>query len=643
MKRSGELAIAWQQNLKLKLYQLNEKLTLFKELFGSLPLKFFRQIAIMQIVVSTFVILTTSWMARYYLKTYITTQAQEQLKESLTFIKQSITTQQVSPITWCKSLKLNWKTRYTLIDSQGTILCDNYLDPKHQSNQLSAPEVKEALRNGYGQNLRLNKVNNSQSIHGAIALNIMKDGLEQRFIIRQTVPLRELARAIKDLDKSIILFLIPLIILTSIVSLCGALQVSFPLSSILKKVEKMKRITREDKNSFINHSDEWSVVEQTLDKAQEGLESYFDELYNENEKISTVMESITDSMLAIGLNENILFANNHFKKNFLPKEIKGQDVSKFKIWEINRNLELQTLFNDCLLQRQSVKRQNMSLPIKGGKRNNYFDIKVSPLIDQKGNIFGAVGVFHDVTERRLAEQMREDFVANVSHEVRTPLTALKGYAQVIKSTPADKLPSTIPFLNKIEENADRLTHLFNDILQLSVIESRQKTHKETIEVKPLTERVISTLKHNYQEKNIHINTNYEEHKIWANTALLEQVLTNLIENAYKYIPSEGNITVSWSTSEKKKWTILKVEDDGPGIPKEHHSRLFERFYRVDSGRSREAGGTGLGLAIVKHIISNHNGKITVDSPKGKGTIFTVKLPSHYDNRNSFTEQTENHS
>jgi two-component system phosphate regulon sensor histidine kinase PhoR len=626
------LVIAWQQTLSKQLTPLLKKLSLLPELLGSLPLKFFRQIAIMQIVVSTFVILTTSWMARYYLKTYITTQAEEQLKESLTLIKQSIHTQKLAPLTWCKSLKLSWKTRYTLINSQGIILCDNYLDPKHQSNQTSAPEVNQALRLGYGYNLRLNKVDNQEWIHGAIAINSMEQGLDQRYIVRQTVSLNELSRALKELDKSIILFLIPLIILTSLISLWGALQVSFPLSSILKKVDKMKRVTREDKNTYINNSDEWSVVEETLDKAQEGLEGYFDELYNENEKISTVMESITDSILAIGLGENILFANNHFKKNFLPKEIKSQEVSKFKVWEINRNLELQSLFNDCLLKRESVMRTNMSLPVKGGKRNNYFDIKVTPLIDQKDNIFGAVGVFHDVTERRLAEQMREDFVANVSHEVRTPLTAIKGYAQVIKSTPVEKLPSVEPFLDKIEENADRLTHLFNDILQLSVIESQQITHKETIETKSLTERVISTLKHNYKDKNIHIESEYFEHKIWANTPLIEQVLTNLIENAYKYIPSDGHIIVSWKSIDEGRWSVLQVADDGPGIAKQHHSRLFERFYRVDSGRSRDAGGTGLGLAIVKHIVSRHNGKISVESPKDRGTIFTVKLPSHYDTR-----------
>ena len=571
-------------------------------------------------------------MARYYLKTYITNQAQVQIKESLTLIKESIHSQNISPLKWCRTLRLNWKTRYTLINASGEVLCDNYLNPNHLPNQLSYPEIKQALRYGHGQALRSSDVNQTQMIHGAISIDSEENNLSQIYIIRQTTPLAELAQATKELDRSIMIFLIPLIIVTCLISLWGALQASFPLRSILEKVDKMKRVTNEESDLESDKADEWSSVEETLDKARLGLEGYFTDLYNENQKMSTVMESIMDSILAIDLSGTILFANNQFKKNFLPKEIRRKEMVKFKFWEINRNLELQSIFNECLLRKESVKRGNMNLPIKGGKRTSYFEIKVNPLIDQQGHTFGAVGVFHDVTERRLAEQMREDFVANVSHEVRTPLTAMKGFAQVIKSTPDDKLATIKPFLSKIEENSDRLTHLFNDILQLSVIESQQKIQKETLDTVPLTERVISNLKHNYKSKNIKLNTIYNVEKLWGNSALIEQVLTNLIENAHKYIQSEGEITVEWSSSDKGTWAVLKVKDNGPGIPKEHHSRLFERFYRVDSARSRDAGGTGLGLAIVKHIIVQHQGKISVESPKEGGTLFTVKLPSHYDQR-----------
>ena len=604
--------------------------TPYRRLMDSLPWRFFRKLAMMQIVVTSLIIVTTAWMARYYLNTYITTQAKEQLKESLQLIRQSIETQKISPISWCNSLKLNWGTRYTLVNAQGTVLCDNWLKPEDMGNQHKYPEIQDALRFGHGTHTRFSQADQTNLIFGAIAIDSVLDGLKQRFLIRQAVPLNKLDTAMKELDNSIIIFLFPLLIITSLVSLWGSMQVSFPLRSILKKVDKMKRVTNaEDVPYLTENGDEWSIVEKTLEKAQEGLEHYLDELHNENEKMGTVMESITDSILAIGLHENILFANKQFKKNFLNKDVKRKEISKFKIWEITRNMDLQNLFNDCLMSNDSVKKKNMELPIKGGKRTSYFDIKVNPLFDQNGNIFGAVGVFHDVTERKLAEQMREDFVANVSHEVRTPLTAMKGYVQILKDAPDDSLPQNRGFLDRIEQNSDRLTHLFNDILNLSVIESKNKVEKFSIDAADITNSVISNVKLSYLEKNIEIESNIEVEKIWANPQLLEQVLTNLIDNAFKYTPEGGKVCVSWTENLENKVAIFKVKDTGLGIPKEHLPRLFERFYRVDPSRSREMGGTGLGLAIVKHIINTHSGNISVESKPEKGTTFIVKLPAHY--------------
>jgi two-component system phosphate regulon sensor histidine kinase PhoR len=634
LRRYEVLVIAWPQNLKrLIIKRDNNSAELgasFNVLMDSLPWRFFRKLALMQILVSSLVIISTAWMARYYLKTYITTQAEEQLEESLTLIKNSIQTQNISPLNWCKSLKLNWTTRYTLINTQGRVLCDNYLKPELLENQLDYPEIQDALRFGFSSQIRFEQVAGTNMIYGAVSIDTLISGIKERYIIRQTVPLHKLDRAMKELDRSIFIFLFPLLILSSLVSLWGSLQVSSPLRSILKKVDRMKRVTKDQIPAVsFNPHDEWGIVEKTLDQAQEGLERYIEQLYNENEKMGTVMESITDSILAVGLDEDILFANHHFKKNFLSKVIKDKDILSFRIWEITNDIELQTLFNDCLLTGEPVKRRNIELPIKGGKRNSFFDVKVNPLFDQKGDIFGAVGVFHDVTERKLADQMREDFVANVSHEIRTPLTAIKGFTQVIKDTPPEDHVNVMPFLDKLEANADRLTTLFNDILHLSVIESKQKIAKESMHPQDLTDNVLMNVKQSYRQKKIVVHTEYDIEKVWVNPPFMEQVLTNLIENAYKYTPEEGELFITWKLSENKKWDILKIRDTGHGIPKIHHERLFERFYRVDSGRSREAGGTGLGLAIVKHIVSVHNGKISVESKEGLGTTFTVKIPAHY--------------
>lgn len=628
------LVIAWPQTLKQVVTRekdSSEELTSsFNSLMDSLPWRFFRKLALMQIVVSSLVIISTAWMARYYLKTYITTQAEEQLEESLTLIKNSIQTQNISPIKWCQSLKLNWTTRYTLVSTSGKVLCDNYLKPELMEDQLGYPEIQDALRYGFASQIRFDRVAGTNMIFGAVSIDALVNGLKERFIIRQTVPLYKLDRAMKELDRSIIVFLLPLLILTSLVSLWGSLQVSSPLRSILKKVDLMKRVTKEQVPSVNpQNQDEWGIVEKTLDQAQRGLENYLERLYNENEKMGTVMESITDSILAIGLDEDVLFANHQFKKNFLSKSLKNENIFSFKIWEISNDLELQSLFNDCLLTGEPVKRRNIELPIKGGKRNSFFDVKVNPLFDQKGDIFGAVGVFHDVTERKLAEQMREDFVANVSHEIRTPLTAIKGFTQVIKDTPEENMAQALPMLDKLEANADRLTSLFNDILQLSVIESKQKVHKESVHPLDITETVLMNVRQGFTDKKVSVSTECDLDKIWANPQFMEQVITNLVSNAYKYSPEGSEIKVIWKKSDNGKWDILKVKDNGPGIPKVHHERLFERFYRVDSGRSRDAGGTGLGLAIVKHIVGIHNGKISVDSKEGEGTTFTVKIPAHY--------------
>lgn len=604
----------------------------------SLPWRFFRKLAMMQILVTAVVIIATAWLGRYYLKTYTVNQSISQLNQSLTLIKQSIIGQQISPIKWCQSLKKNWSTRYSLIDSTGKLLCDTHPDTNDSISLLSFPDVQDALRLGIG-NYLVNLDNEETTVvYGAIAIDSVVNGLKQRFIIRQELPLTKLDSAMKELDQSIMLFLFPLLVLTSLLSLWGSLQISFPIRSVLKKIDKMNKISDQDLPSPQNKegalligsdNNEWAIVERTLDRAKKGLEEHLEELHNENQKMTTVMESITDLILAVGLNDNILFANNHFRKNFMVKEVKKKELSKLKIYEVCHLDEVLDLFKQCLLTGESLKKRNLELPVKGGKRNGYFDIKVSPLFSLSGEIFGAAGVLHDVTESRLADQMREDFVANVSHEVRTPLTAMKGYVQIIKSLPSDKTTEIKNYLNKIEQNSDRLTALFNDILNLSVIESKQKTPKQTVDPKALTNTVIANVKQSHTEKNIRVEQDCQIDKVWADPLLLEQVLTNLIDNAIKYSNTECHIKVTWKKSEKERWSVLTVSDNGIGIAKEHLPRLFERFYRVDSGRSRMMGGTGLGLAIVKHIVQNHNGKISAESTLGKGTTFTVKLPAHY--------------
>lgn len=233
-----------------------------------------------------------------------------------------------------------------------------------------------------------------------------------------------------------------------------------------------------------------------------------------------------------------------------------------------------------------------------------------------------------------AEKMRIDFVANVSHELRTPLTSIKGYTETLLHDLEDGRELDADFLKIILKNSNRLLDLINDLLDLSAIESRaEELSLAKLDTQELTAHVVKQVKHQAEEKNSSIQILSDQAPLYADPKRVEQVLTNLIENAIKYCPKNSTVTVAWS--EVTDGTLLKVSDNGRGIAPKYLERLFERFYRLDKGRSRESGGTGLGLSIVKHIMHRHEGTVSVESELGQGTTFTCFFPSKISTSNPF--------
>jgi two-component system phosphate regulon sensor histidine kinase PhoR len=224
-----------------------------------------------------------------------------------------------------------------------------------------------------------------------------------------------------------------------------------------------------------------------------------------------------------------------------------------------------------------------------------------------------------------AEKMRIEFVANVSHELRTPLTSIKGYAETLLQDLEDGRKMDPDFLRIILKNSDRLLALINDLLDLSAIESgADELHPAELDIKEITDHVALHLETLAQKKNTQIITEVHTPNVPADPKRIEQVLTNLIDNAIKYCPPQSEIRVKWTLEANE--VVLRVSDNGPGIAEKYLDRLFERFYRLDKGRSREMGGTGLGLSIVKHIMQRHNGTVHAESILGKGTTFVCKFP-----------------
>ncbi len=595
------------------------------QFINKIPWRFFKKIALSQIILTTIVILATGFSARYYLKVYITNQSLNQVVESLEIIKHSITTHSINPVSWCESLKLNWSTRYTLIDMQGKVLCDNYLDIKKLDNHLYRPEVQDAIKKDFGTSKRYSSSSESDMIYGATSLTSNKT----EYIIRQAVPLKQVTLAMERLDKSILIFFFPLIIITSLLSLWTSLQVSFPLRSLVTKISNLKnlKISPNGLESAIAIDDEWHLVERTLDRAERELANYIEELQLENKKFSILMESNSDAILAIDNNENVLFINKRYHKNFISEELSKaiKDKKGLKLIEVSRKLEVHDLLREALKDKASSKVRNIELEMVGRSEKGWFDITTSPLISDDGQTLGAICTFRNISHKKLAEQMREDFVTNVSHEVRTPLTAMKGYVQIlqgIKEVTENKIVKEA--ISKIEHNSNRLTLLFQEILNLSVIESKHKLYLTETSTEDITQTVLLNLKqvHLGNDKKIECFFNIE--KVNIDAALIEQVLTNLIDNSYKYGNPNGNIIIRWEPIDGA--FNLYVEDDGPGIDISHQKRIFERFYRADSSRSRNLGGTGLGLSIVKHIVQKHKGTIVTFTNDKGGISFKITIP-----------------
>lgn len=347
-----------------------------------------------------------------------------------------------------------------------------------------------------------------------------------------------------------------------------------------------------------------------------------EEVLAERDELATLVGGISDAILALDLEESPLFYNSQFAV------LVGQDrlnSGKSKLIEMIKDADIVHAFRFSLAEGKTFHLK--AVPHMTGDRKKYYSLSISPLKRPDRSLYGAVGIFHDVTEMHQADQMRIEFVANVSHELRTPLTAIKGYTDTLLDDLKTGREIEKNFLEVIHRNTDRLIHLIGDLLDLSSMDSRVDTlSKEKISTEEITNRMIAQVRKNVEAKNQSITAHFSVSTIHADVKRVEQILVNLLDNASKYSPAGGKIILEWRKHPNNEDALLKIKDEGPGIPPEHHDHLFERFYRVDKGRSRDMGGTGLGLAIVKNIMLRHGGAVWVESVMGEGSVFTCQFP-----------------
>ncbi len=517
-------------------------------------------------------------------------------------------------------------TRITVIKADGTVMGDSEKDPEQMENHADRSEVIEAKKSGHGSSIRFSNTIKRDMIY--VALPIKMDG-KVIAVVRTSLPLKSVNEELGSVTINITLGILLAAIISGLLSLYLSARIARPLEQLKDGAERYARGELSYRLPEFNIY-ELEVLSEAMNEMSLQLKERLERVTGQRNEQEAVLSSMVEGVMAIDTEERIISMNNAAGKlmQVLPEHAVGRTIH-----EIVRNTELQN-FATRILATPRPQEKEIVLHTDGEK---HIQAHGTLLRDSKGRGIGAVVVLNDITQMRRLEEVRRDFVANVSHELKTPVTSIKGFVETLIDGAVNDVDSSKRFLEIVGRQADRLNAIIEDLLTLSRIE--QEAEKEEIplerhEIKQVLQAAIVAVGIKANQKNIKINLNCENNiKAEINAPLLEQAVVNLIDNAVKY--SNENSAVEVAAKEDDSNIAISVTDHGAGIGKEYLPRLFERFYRVDKARSRKLGGTGLGLAIVKHIVLAHGGKVYVNSTPGKGSIFSIELPNPQETSSEF--------
>jgi two-component system phosphate regulon sensor histidine kinase PhoR len=492
--------------------------------------------------------------------------------------------------------------RVTYIDKVGKIIYDSIKNGEVMENHNDRQEVIEARKSGSGFAMRYSKSTQVNMMYFATAFG---DGL----IIRSSMPLK----IVNGLGSKYFKFYLVAIIFSALMSIWFSLKLS---NIILKPIMDLTFITsRVSKGEFhrrakILAGGEIGELAKNFNEMADKLEVTLNEVIDKQNRLEAILQSMDSGVIAVDRNNKVIMINPYAKKMFgVTKDIIGQNLL-----DNIRDFELENIFHQS---DDAYKEIKILWPQERELR-----IKTADIINRSEHI-GTVAVVQDITEVKKLEKMRTQFVANVSHELKTPLTSIKGFAETLKYV--EDAATKEKFLNIINEETERLTRLITDILILSHIEQQTELKSEKIDVNKIVQDVYNLMKNTADVKEIHLSIDQQNLKpLIGDADKFKQMLINLVDNAINY--SEVGDSVFIGTEYKANKCILWVKDTGVGIAESQIPRIFERFYRVDKARSRSKGGTGLGLAIVKHIVLKFNGRIYVESELGCGSKFIIEIP-----------------
>jgi two-component system phosphate regulon sensor histidine kinase PhoR len=516
--------------------------------------------------------------------------------------------------------------RVTVIDSDGRVLAETARDPETLENHLDRPEVQQALLTGAGESVRHSKTVNQELVYRAVRY---QPAGRSPVIIRMALPLGEIDSSLAELRGKLLLASLVILVIGTVASLGFSRMFT---TRVQRLKDFSRRVAEGDFRPLLAEEprDELADLGEALNETAKQLDFEIRLLSSERNRSGAILRSMVEGVAVIDAQERLVFCNRAFSEilSLNPASIEGRPLI-----ELVRISDLLGLIRRALRGEEGLRSdiamgivQQRSFVVTAAPVNA---LEVGPASGAEAaeKPSGAVVVLHDVTELRRLERVRQDFVANVSHEFKTPLTAIQGFAETLLAGALDDPNNNRRFLEIIRDHAARLARLTDDLLKLARIEAG----KLEIEFSPvgLTELIegcaeTTLLKASRKQITLEIEIPPGLPAVRGDASLLRDVLQNLLDNAIQYTPAGGRIRVNATAGVRE--AVITVADTGIGIPLAEQERIFERFYRADAARSREAGGTGLGLSIAKHIVEAHGGRLWVESTVGSGSRFSLSIP-----------------
>ncbi|EDO0502601.1 PAS domain-containing protein [Listeria monocytogenes] len=507
--------------------------------------------------------------------------------------------------------------RITVIDSEGDVVADTKKDPEKLDNHMNRPEVTDILKKGESVGISIRESDSLGYSMLYVAVPVKHQGKTDG-VLRISISLESVDAAVAKLWGNLaLIFGIALVIIAAI-SVFIARKITRPVREIIEVSTDLAN-HKYDSRIHGKISGELQDLSISVNTLAESLETQMFEIKQNEQRLNAIVQNLVSGVMLINVDKQVIMTNRTMYQILGETEITGKPF-----YEVIKSFALSQLIEGTF-ETKTIQQKEIILYFP---REMILDASVSPILGENGEITGIILLLHDITQIRHLENVRSEFVTNVSHELKTPVTALKGFAETLLDGAMYDEVLLKKFLTIIKEESDRLHRLIMDILALSRIEQNPVAENvELVDVDEVIEQSARTISEMATEKNIRVTIpekTSESVMIETDRDKLQQIIINLLSNAINYTPVDGKVEVKLIEQEAE--VIIEVTDNGIGIPAKDIDRVFERFYRVDKARSRHSGGTGLGLSIVKHLVENCGGRIEVESQEEVGSTFRVTLP-----------------